>query len=357
MNKPSAIEDVCQPDTGEFEPERLQTFLKTAIPGLIGQMSLQRIGGGQSNPSYFVDFANRAFVLRKQPAGNLLPSAHAIDREYRIMNALADSGVPVPRTVLFYPDRDVVGTPFYLMEKLEGRVFADYALSGVTAADRREMYQSMAKTMARLHQLDWAAVGLSDFGKPGHYFKRQISRWTKQWEMSKTRENRNLDRLVAWLPENIPDSDVTTISHGDLRMGNLMFHPTEPRIIAVLDWELSTLGHPLADVAYNCLAWHTSPEEYGGMLGMDLKSLGIPSNAEYLTMYSAAGGRIDGLSVFHYAFALFRFAVILEGISARAEAGIANAANAKEVGKLGLSFARRAVEMIDAGLCLRGSND
>lgn len=332
----------------EFEASKLDAYLRAHIPGLAGLMRLARIGGGQSNPTFFVDYDNRSLVLRKKPAGEILPSAHAVDREYRIMQALAATDVPVPEMVLFEEDPGVVGTPFYVMNKLDGRVFAEYALPGISPRERRTMYLSMAETMAKLHQVDWAAVGLADFGKPGNFFSRQVARWTKQWQASKTKENPWLEQLIVWLPEHMPAGDETTICHGDLRMGNLMFHRTEPHVIALLDWELSTLGHPLADVSFNTLAWHTLPGEYGGILGLDLAALGIPSKDEYLGHYYSLTGRPadQQASLFHYAFSLFRFAVIFEGIAARAAAGNAAADNAAEVGQLGTALARRAVEMI-----------
>ena len=331
----------------DFEPGRLETFLKNAVHGLEGRMRLEQIGGGQSNPTYFVTFDNRAMVLRKQPGTNLLPSAHAVDREYRVMAALAATDLPVPEMVLFHAERDVVGTPFYMMERLAGRVFANCALPGMQPAERRAIYLAMGETMARLHKVDWAAIGLSDYGRAGSYFSRQLARWTKQWQISRTRENADVDRLMAWLPANMPDERETSISHGDFRLGNLMFHPTEPRVVGVLDWELSTLGHPLADVAFNCIAYHTFPTEYGGIRGQDLAALGIPQQAEYLQHYYRHSGRSDGVTRFHFAFALFRMAVIFEGIAARALSGNATSANAAEVGVLGPVFAKRAVELID----------
>ena len=332
----------------EFSAPHLQAWLRDHIPGLQGDMRLERIGGGQSNPTFFVTFDNRAMVLRKKPAGdNLLPSAHAVDREYRVLDALASTDVPVPKTVLFCDDSEVIGTPFYLMERLEGRIFPDYALPGVSREERRVMYFSMAETMAKLHAVDFTAAGLADYGKPGNYFSRQIARWTRQWNLSKTADNADVDRLIQWLPANIPPNDDTAISHGDFRFGNLMFHPTEPRVIAVLDWELSTLGHPLADVAYNCMAWHTAPDEFNGMRGLDLPALGIPSQREYLAHYAKTSGRADSITGFHLAFSLFRFAVILEGIASRARDGSASAADAAHVGGQAGAFARRAVEAID----------
>jgi aminoglycoside phosphotransferase (APT) family kinase protein len=317
------------------------------MPRLEGPMSLTRITGGQSNPTYFVDFANRGFVLRKQPPGPLLPSAHAIDREYRVMDALAAVDVPVPRMILYHAGSDVVGTPFYLMERVQGRVFASYALDGCTPPERRAMYDAMAETLAKLHRVQPDVVGLGDFGKPGNYFARQVARWTRQWQHSRTRDNRWLDRLIEWLPAHVPPGDEVAIVHGDFRMGNLMFDPEQPRVVAVLDWELATLGHPLADVAFNAMAWRSLPSEYGGILGLDLAALGIPDERTYLDRYHALSGHSERLAPFHFAFAMFRFAVIFEGIAARAALGNAAAANAAEVGKLGLAFARRGVEALE----------
>ncbi|MCU4121021.1 phosphotransferase family protein [Variovorax sp. N23] len=331
----------------EFDPARLRDFLRRAIPGLDGEMRLARIGGGQSNPTFFVDFDNRALVLRKQPPGELLPSAHAVDREFRILRALAGTDVPVPDAVLYCDDRSVVGTPFYVMDKLDGRVMSTYALPQIAPAERRAYYLAMAETLAKLHRVDLAAAGLGDYGKPGNFFQRQITRWIRQWEASRTREDANIDRLVAWLPANIPPGDQTTIAHGDFRFGNLMFHPTEPRVIAVLDWELSTLGHPLADVAYSCMAWHTGADEFEGMRGLDLAAEGIPTQAEYVAHYQRSGGCAEPVTNFHLAFSLFRFAVILEGIAARAKRGSAAAEDAVQVGAQAAGFARRAVALID----------
>lgn len=334
----------------EFDTSRLDAFLRKAIPGLEGPMTLERVGGGQSNPTFFVSFANRRMVLRKKPSGEVLPSAHAVDREYRILNALAGTQVPVPRTVLFHADNDVVGTPFYLMERLDGRVFSACELPDMHPVERRAIYLSMATTMAQLHKVDWAAIGLSDYGRPGNYFQRQISRWSKQWAMSKTHENPDIDRLLVWLQDNIPEEDEVTICHGDFRLGNLMFHPVEPKVIAVLDWELSTLGHPLADAAFNSCTWRTLPSEYGGIRGLELHALGIPGEAEYLEHYYRAAERKTGLAPFHFALAFLRWAVIFEGIAARAKSGTAIADNAVEVGLLSRAMAHRGLEAIEGAI-------
>lgn len=325
----------------------LEAFLRHHLPGLTGPMRLQAIGGGQSNPTYFVDFDNRRMVLRKKPAGEVLPSAHAVDREYRVMRALADTALPVPPTVLYHAGDEVIGTPFYLMDRVEGRVFGDNALPGMAPAERRAVYLAMAETMARLHQVDWRAAGLGDFGKPGQFFPRQLRRWTQQWALSKTRENPAIDELIAWLGAHMPDDDTTTIAHGDFKLNNLMFHPTEPRVVAVLDWELSTLGHSLADVAFNTVPWRTLPTEFGGIRGLDLETLGIPDERDYLAHYHRAigGGALPG--PFHWAFAFMRWAVIFEGIAARAQRGNAVADNAAEVGALSVAMAQRGLEAID----------
>ena len=333
----------------EFDPARLDAFLRGALPGLEGQPDLRRISGGQSNPTFFVTYANRRLVLRKKPAGEILPSAHAIDREARVLAALRDTGVPVPEVVLFHPDSDVVGTPFYVMERVEGRVFQTCDLPGAAREDRRAMYESYAEVMARLHDVDWRAAGLEGFGRPGDYFARQIARWTKQWEAARFRDIPDLARLAAWLHANLPPDDGTSaICHGDYRIGNLMFHPTEPRVVAVLDWELSTIGHPLADLGYSVMGWRSLPSEYGGIRGLDLNALGIPAEAEHVAHYYASRRTpASPLQPFHVAFALFRFAVIFEGIAARARAGTAAAADAAEVGELSIAFARHGVETIE----------
>ena len=331
----------------EIDIGRLQSFLGPALGGLAGRPQIERIAGGQSNPTYYVSYEDRRLVLRKQPPGELLPSAHAVDREYKVISALASTSVPVPRALLYCDDRAVLGTPFYVMERLDGRVFHDCALPGVPAVHRGPMYSSMVETLAALHAVDPVAIGLGDFGRPGNYFARQIARWTRQWQMSRTREDAAIDRLIAWLPANVPADDRSAICHGDYRIGNLMFHASEPRVIAILDWELSTLGHPLADLAHNCMAWQTTPAEYGGLAGLSLDELGLPSQAAYETRYFAANPASTAcLDPFHMAFALFRWSVIFEGIAARAKAGNAAAENATEVGSLSCVFAQRAAAFI-----------
>jgi aminoglycoside phosphotransferase (APT) family kinase protein len=332
----------------DFEPNRLEGYLKARLPGLEGPMTVLRIGGGQSNPTYRLKFPSRDVILRKQPSGELLPSAHAVDREFRVQRALAATDVPVPRMLHLCEDRAVIGTLFYVMAALDGRVVHDSAIPGATPAERAAMYDAMNDVLARLHQVDWRAVGLESFGKPGNYFARQIARWTRAWHASKTREIPELDRLAAWLPEHVPAGDETAIVHGDFRLGNLMFHPSEPKVIALLDWELSTLGHPLADLAFNCLLWHSSRAMYYGIEDVDHAALGIPSQDAYVARYCERTGRSEGISPFHLAFACFRFAVIFEGIARRAQIGTAAGADAEQVGRLSVDYARRGWALVAA---------
>ena len=327
----------------------LDNFLKARIPGLSGRLLLEPVAGGQSNPTFFATFDNRRLVLRKRPAGTLLPSAHAVDREYRVMDALGRVGIPVPRVILYHPDEDVLGTAFYVMERVDGRIFHDSQLAAAPKADRLEMYRSAAHTLAAIHRVDFEAAGLSSFGKHGHFFSRQIARWTQQWRMSKTREIPEIERLIAWLPANLPEDAQTTVVHGDFRIGNLVFHPTEPRVVAVLDWELSTLGHPLADLAHSCIyGWYVTPQEYGGLLGLDLEQHGLPTQERFADAYYAQSGQVEKLGTFHSVLALFRNAVIFEGIASRAKAGNASASNAADVGQLTTVFARRAMALTTA---------
>ena len=333
-----------------FDLQRLDTFLRAHLPGLRGDMQLQAIGGGQSNPTFFLSYGERHMVLRKKPAGQVLPSAHAVDREYRVMQALADTALPVPPMVLFHAEPDVIGTPFYLMERVPGRVFLHNDLPGMEARERRAIYLAMADTLATLHAVDWQAVGLAQFGRTQAYFERQLNRFSRQWALSRTRPNPALDALLDWLPQHIPPGDDVALTHGDFKLNNLLFHPSEPRVVAVLDWELSTLGHPLADVAFNTVAWRTLPQEYGGIRGLDLAALGIPGESEYLQHYYRRTGRHQAhrqATGFHWAFALMRWAVIFEGIAARAAQGNAVDVNAAQVGALGTALAQRGLEAIE----------
>ena len=333
--------------TADFNPTDLHGFLD-ATYGRSGHFDLQRISGGQSNPTYFVTHGAAGMVLRKKPAGPILPGAHAIDREYRVLRALHPTGVPVPRPILYHDDPALLGTPFYLMERIEGRVFTDCSLPSLPKKDRSAIWMGLADALAALHSIDPAQVGLGDFGRPGNYFERQIARWTRQWQASASDPIPDLDRLADWLAANMPaDDGAVRLAHGDFRMGNLIFHPTEPRVVAILDWELSTLGHPLADLGFCVMPWHSAPDEYGGLLGLDLVTLGLPPEAAVVARYRAARPDTAALLPFHKVFALFRFAVIFVGIADRVRSGTAAAADAANHGHLAARFAARATAIID----------
>lgn len=330
----------------ELDAEALARWLSERMPGEQG-LSLERIGGGQSNPTWFVDFGAQRLVLRKKPAGPILKGAHAIEREYRVLRALETTDVPVPKARWLEEDCSILGTPFYVMDRLEGRVFENASLEGVTTQVRREMYLDCARTLAKLHAVDPMAVGLGDFGKFGNYFQRQVARWSSQYEQSTGPRIAALDRLVEWLPANMPEEDgCVSIAHGDFRFGNLMYHPTEPKVIAVLDWELSTIGHPLGDLGYAVMPWRTAPDEYGGILGTGWQEAGIVTEEEFVAEYMAHACSDSALRPFHVAFALFRFSVIFVGIADRARAGNASSAEAADLGPLAERFAERALEAI-----------
>ena len=312
-------------------------------------LRLEPLTGGQSNPTYRVYGAGRPTVLRKKPPGQLLASAHAIDREYRIMKALRQSDVPVPDVYFYCDDVSIAGTPFYLMEFLDGRVMVDQSLPGMTPGERRAIYFEMNRVISALHRVDPAAMGLSDYGRAGNYFGRQIARWTRQYRESRIDEIPAMDALIEWLPRHIPPGEQTSIVHGDYRLDNLVFHPTEPRVIGVLDWELSTLGHPLADFSYHCMSWHIPADVWRGIGGLDLEALGIPDETDYVRRYSDATG-MQGLEHwdFYLAYNLFRIAAILQGVAKRAEDGSAAASDAQATGRkarpladLGWTIAKR----------------
>lgn len=330
---------------------RLAGFLHSRFGSDAGVFRLERIGGGQSNPSFFLDYGTHRLVLRKQPDGPILHGAHAIDREYRVMRALAQTDVPVPRMVLYHDDAGVLGTPFYLMERLEGRVFTDTTLAELPPQERGPIWMAVAVTLAQMHKVRPEAVGLGDYGKPGSYFDRQIARWDRQYRASPSGPIAEIDRLFDWLTvHQSADDGRVSICHGDFRLGNLMFHPTAPRVIAVLDWELSTLGHPLADLGYCAMPWHTAPDEYGGLLGVDLAAMALPSEADFVARYMAVSPDPAPLLPFHKAFALYRFAVIFVGIADRVRAGSAADPDAKALGPLATRFAIR-------GLAVAGLTD
>src|SRR5687768_7211202 len=266
----------------EIDDNALDRYLREHLPGYRGPFDIRQFEGGQSNPTYLLHTSDRDYVLRKKPPGQLLPSAHQVDREYRVMTALGDSDIPVPHTHLLCADPLVIGTPFFVMECMDGRVFRQPHLPGVSPEDRAAMYDDMADVLARLHRVDVRAAGLSDYGKPGNYYARQIARWSQQYLAARTDDIPAMDRLMQWLPAHIPPGDDTAIVHGDYRVENLIFHPVEPRIVAIVDWELSTLGHPLADLAYNCLTYHLAPEALGRADGGEVDRRGLPSESDYV---------------------------------------------------------------------------
>ena len=306
---------------------------------------IRQMRGGQSNPTFILSTDKGEFVMRKQPPGKLLPSAHAVDREYRVLSALGQTDVPVPRMYFFSDDRAIVGTPFYVMERMRGRVFWSPTLPEVPKEERRAIYIGLMEALAKLHTVDYNSVGLADYDKPGSYFARQIARWSKQWEGSQTdgRTNPSIDKLVAWLPNNIPEGDdETVVVHGDFRFDNMMFHETEPRVVGIFDWELSTLGHPMADLAYVCIRHNMPHGMYDGLMGLDLDALGIPPQDELVAVYMERTGRSGDITPFHIAFCLFRLAVILEGVLARARAGNASNSSAISMGPIATLLADRA---------------
>jgi aminoglycoside phosphotransferase (APT) family kinase protein len=333
----------------ELDFSALEAWLAQRLPGR-RRLETERISGGQSNPTWFVTFGDARLVLRKKPTGPILKGAHAIEREYRVLRALESTGVPVPRTLWLEEDPAILGTPFYVMERLEGRVFSDCALPGLSPDERRAIYLEMARTLARLHAVRPAEVGLENFGRPGSYFERQINRWSRQYHESTGPRVAALDRLTEWLLRHPPaDDGAVSIAHGDFRLGNLMFHPTKPRCIAVLDWELSTLGHPLADLGFCVMPWHTSPDEYGGILGTGWQDSGIPDQEAFTAEYYRYAQPTAPLEPLHIAFALFRFAVIFIGIADRARKGNAASQEAASLFPLAERFALRAADVAGLG--------
>jgi len=320
----------------QFDERRLEDWLAANLDGFAGPMTVAEFSAGQSNPTYRLTTPGASYVLRRKPPGTLLPSAHAVDREYRILHALADTGVPVPRTFLLCEDESVVGTMFYVMDFLDGRILFDPRLPDVTSStERAAMFDAMNEVIAALHTVDYKAVGLGDFGREGGYVARQIGRWSKQYKASETESIDAMERLMSWLPARLPAHDETTLVHGDYRLDNLVFHPTEPRVIGVLDWEIATLGNPLADFAYHVMAWRVSPDEFRGLREVDINGLGIPDEAAYIAAYAKRTGR-DALPdwEFYMAYNLFRMAAILQGIMGRVRDGTAANPEAARMGAL-----------------------
>jgi len=326
-----------------FDVAALAAWLGTHVEGFGGPLAVEQFKGGQSNPTFKLTTPGASYVMRAKPgpAARLLPSAHAIEREYRVMAALGATDVPVPRMLALCEDESVIGRAFYVMSFVEGRVLWDQSLPGASCTERGAIYDEMNRVIAALHCVDAGAAGLADYGRPGNYFDRQIARWSKQYQASITQPINAMDRLMAWLPAHMPasarDESKVAVVHGDYRLDNLVFHPHEPRVLAVLDWELSTLGHPLADFSYHCMAWHIPPGAFRGIGGLDLAALGIPAESEYVRRWCERTGLAtpDSLAAdwhFYLAYNLFRIAAILQGIAKRVEDGTAASAQARQAG-------------------------
>jgi len=321
-----------------IDSDALAAWLVRHVDGFSGPLTLEQFAGGQSNPTFKLLTPSRSYVMRAKPgpSSKLLPSAHAIEREYRVMHALRDTEVPVAQMLALCEDESVIGRAFYAMEFVQGRVLWDQSLPGMTPDQRGAIYDEMNRVIAALHRVDAAAVGLADYGKPGNYFARQIGRWSKQYQASETGPIDAMNRLIEWLPQHMPaEADAAaSIVHGDYRLDNLIFHPHEPRVLAVLDWELSTLGDPLADFAYHCMAWHVEPAQFRGIAGLDWRALGIPDEAQYVQRYCERTGlTIRGDWNFYLAYNMFRIAAILQGIMKRVVDGTAASEQAADAGR------------------------
>ena len=317
--------------------DALSAYMHAHVQGFQGHLQIEQFKGGQSNPTFKLSSGDQHYVLRTKPApaAKLLPSAHAIDREFRVMDALSKTGFPAARQYALCEDESVIGRAFYIMQFVDGRVLWDQSLPGMSNDDRAAHYDEMNRVIAQLHSLDYKLVGLETFGKPGNYFQRQIDRWIRQYKAAETEHVPAMEHLIEWLPKHIPGGEITTIVHGDYRLDNMIFHPTEPRILAVLDWELSTLGHPLADFSYHCMSWHIEPGLFRGIGGLDLKSLGIPAKDEYIARYSERTGiQINKEDFrFYLAYNMFRMAGILQGIMKRYQDGTASSEQALKNGQ------------------------
>jgi aminoglycoside phosphotransferase (APT) family kinase protein len=333
-----------------FDMPRLADWLRANVEGYSGELTLEQFKGGQSNPTFLLAAGGKKYVMRRKPPGTLLPSAHAVDREYRVISALANTDVPVAKAYALCEDDSVIGTAFYIMDYVEGRILWNSALPEHGPAERAALFDEMNRVIAALHSVDYQAVGLESYGKPGNFLERQVARWTKQYRASETERIEAVENLIAWLPQHIPAGDETRIVHGDYRIDNVIFHPTEPRILAVLDWELSTLGHPLADFAYHCMTWRMPPGPSRGMAGLDLPALGIPTEEDYLAAYCRRTGR-DGISQsdweYYMVFNMFRLTGILQGIMARALQGNASSAEAMVAGKRARPLAELAWQLVE----------
>ena len=327
---------------------KLTKYLKGVIKGFAGEIKVRQFPIGQSNPTYQLIAGSKKYVLRKKPPGKLLPSAHTIDREYRVISALKNSGVPVPATLLLCQDPSIIGTEFFIMEMVEGRVFHDPGLPGLSAEERSIFFDDFVRILAVLHSLNFDSIGLSDFGRPEGYLERQVARWSKQYEASKTKDIASMTKLIEWLPKNLPSDQSVSIVHGDYRPGNTITSSSKPRISAVLDWELSTLGHPLADLGYCCANYHGQISTTGEFSALDHKRLGIPLEQEFVERYCQYAGR-SSIKDYHYyiAFSLFRSAAIIQGVYKRGLDGNASSTQALEFGGVARQRAEIAWALIE----------
>ncbi|WP_176598022.1 phosphotransferase [Sphingobium sp. 15-1] len=319
-----------------FDEGGLARWMAAHVPGFAGPMTVERFKGGQSNPTYKLVTPGASYVLRRKPPGPILQGAHAVEREAAVLVALEKADFPVAHVHALCTDDAIIGTGFYVMDMVEGRIFWDATLPNIAAVDRPAYFDAMNETIAALHKVDYRAIGLADYGKAGNYFARQISRWSRQYlDDELAGRDPNMDRLIEWLPANIPPGEEVSIVHGDFRIDNMIFHPTEPRILAVLDWELSTLGHPLADFAYHAIMYHMPPHIVAGLAGSDLAALNIPREADYIAAYCARTGR-DGIAGYRFytAFNFFRLAAIFHGIKGRVLRGTAASGQAAERAKM-----------------------
>jgi aminoglycoside phosphotransferase (APT) family kinase protein len=338
-------------DQHRFDETALERFMKDHVEGFVGPLQVGQVRGGMSNPTFIMSGGNgKRYVLRKKPPGELLPSAHAVDREFRVISALWETDVPVAKPYVLCQDPDVIGVDFYIMGFADGRVFRHLELPALAPPERRDIYEAMVDVMAKLHRVDFNAVGLKGYGRVGGYLRRQLRRWTQQYQAAQTETIEAMDHLIAWLPDRLPEEEETSIVHGDFRLENMIFHPTEPRVLAMVDWELSTLGSPLTDLAYNCLPYYFDDDQRGSLEHLNDVRYGIPSEDEYLAWYCAKTGR-DTIPhwKFYVVFSLWRLAAIVQGVYKRGLDGNASSPEAITRGEQVKQLAAIAWALVEQG--------